>query len=158
MELLSPSAEHTIDLGRRVGRLAQPGQFICLDGPLGTGKTQLVRGLAAGCGVADISLVCSPTYVFLNIYPADASVRQARTVYHLDAYRIQSAEDFQAIGFDELLDQEAVVVLEWAAKVPQLLPPDRLCITGQWAGENSRRWQLQATGGKSSALLNSLDS
>ncbi len=158
MEILSPSAEHTIDLGRKIGRLAQAGQFICLDGPLGTGKTQLVRGLAAGCGVADLTVVCSPTYVMLNIYPADSATPQARTLYHLDAYRIQSAEDFQAIGFDELLDQDGIIVLEWASKVPQLLPPDRLSIAGQWAGENSRRWQLLASGGRSAALLNSLGS
>ncbi len=144
MEIRCDTVEETMNLGAAIGRLGGPGQIISLDGPLGTGKTQLVRGLAAGAGVADLSLVCSPTYVLLNIYNADESKANARTVYHLDAYRIKSSEDFSAIGFDELLDQGGIVVVEWAARVADLLPADRLAVTGEWCGENTPQWPNSA--------------
>lgn len=153
MEIRCDTVEETMNLGAAIGRLGGPGQIVSLDGPLGTGKTQLVRGVAAGAGVADLSLVCSPTYVLLNIYNADETKANARTVYHLDAYRIKSSEDFSAIGFDELLDQGGIVVVEWAARVADLLPADRLAITGEWSGENSRLWHISAKGPNSQRLL-----
>ena len=156
MQIRCDTVEETIKLGAAIGRLGEAGQIISLDGPLGTGKTQLVRGLAAGAGVTDLSLVCSPTYVLLNIYNADDHKTGSRTVYHLDAYRIKSSEDFSAIGFDELLDQGGIVVVEWAARVADLLPSDRLAITGEWCGEIGRLWRLDATGPKSEGLLRKL--
>ena len=156
MEYKCASVEQTIKLGEAIGRLVPAGQVIALDGPLGTGKTQLVRGIALGAGVADISLVCSPTYVLLNIYPADETVPRAKTVYHLDAYRVRSTEDFAAIGFDELLDQDGIVVLEWASRTPGLLGDNALHITGTVLDETSRLWRLAAQGEESEKLLKEL--
>lgn len=92
------------------------GECIALEGDLGAGKTQFVRGLARGIG-ANPAAVSSPTFVLLNVYPGGRL-----TVYHLDAYRVGGADDFDAIGFSELLDQNQLVVVEWPSRVERLLP------------------------------------
>ncbi|NNM84635.1 MAG: tRNA (adenosine(37)-N6)-threonylcarbamoyltransferase complex ATPase subunit type 1 TsaE [Phycisphaerales bacterium] len=153
LQIISQSLAETLSLGRRIGELARPGQVMALNGPLGAGKTQLVRGIAAGAGVADVSLVSSPTYVLLNIYEKSQHIAAAKTVYHLDAYRIASADQFAAAGFEELIEQDGLVVLEWAARVPELLPADVLTITGEVTGPQSRDWLLTAQGEHSQQLL-----
>lgn len=150
---ITHSVDETVTLGRWIGELARTGQAIGLDGDLGAGKTQLVRGIAQGAGVADLSLVCSPTYVLLNIYPADPAKPAGKTLYHLDAYRVHGAADFAAVGFDELLDQNALVVLEWAARVPELLPADSLRLAADIIDSCSRRWTARAAGKNSRELL-----
>src|SRR5438552_18015127 len=93
------------------------GECLALRGELGAGKTQFVRGLLAGLG-GDAKTVSSPTFVLLNLYDTGRL-----KVFHLDAYRVGGAEDFEAIGFAELLEQGGVVVVEWAERVEALLPP-----------------------------------
>jgi tRNA threonylcarbamoyladenosine biosynthesis protein TsaE len=153
-EFASLSTDQTHQLGHRIGRSAQCGQCIALDGPLGAGKTQLVRGIAAGAGVTDLSLVNSPTYVLLNVYEAFSN--EGKTVFHLDAYRVQDSTQFLAVGFDELLENKGVIVLEWASRVSDLLPPDHLQITGEITGENERLWRALAYGPQSDELLRKL--
>lgn len=97
------------------------GTCIALEGDLGAGKTQFVRGLVRGLGATD--RVTSPTFVLLNIYGTGRL-----TVYHLDAYRVHGTDDFQTIGFSELLEQNGVVVVEWASRIKSLLPPDTIDI------------------------------
>src|SRR5437764_1151749 len=99
------------------GRLSG-GACIALHGELGAGKTQFVRGLVRGLGGNPRS-VSSPTFVLLNVYDAGRLA-----VYHLDAYRVGGADDFETIGFTELLDQGGVVVVEWPERVADLLPAD----------------------------------
>jgi tRNA threonylcarbamoyladenosine biosynthesis protein TsaE len=93
------------------------GEVVALHGELGAGKTQFVRGLLRGLG-GDPRAVSSPTFVLLNVYDSGRL-----TLYHLDAYRVHGAEDFEAIGFAELLEQGGVVALEWPERVEALLPP-----------------------------------
>jgi tRNA threonylcarbamoyladenosine biosynthesis protein TsaE len=89
---------------------------IALTGPLGSGKTQLVKGIAAGAGASDSSRVSSPTFVIINEYPPAG---EGLYIYHIDAYRIESAGEFEMLGFDELCYPESVVIIEWADKVRQ---------------------------------------
>ena len=151
--IITESVAQTLRLGQLIGQLAQPGTCIGLDGILGAGKTQLVRGMAMGAQVQDCSLVCSPTYCLLNIYSADARRLDSKTIYHLDAYRVGDAGQFAAVGFDELLDQKGLVVLEWASRVPELLPTDHLAMTGAVEAKFSRRWCMSAGGPVSNELL-----
>ncbi|NNM86947.1 MAG: tRNA (adenosine(37)-N6)-threonylcarbamoyltransferase complex ATPase subunit type 1 TsaE [Phycisphaerae bacterium] len=151
--IITTSVEQTLAWGRLLGALALPGACIALDGILGVGKTQLVRGMAVGSQVQDCALVCSPTYCLLNIYQADASRPGAKTLYHLDAYRVRDADQFAAVGFEELLEQQGLVVLEWASRVPNLLPEDHLAIVGTVEAEFSRRWCIRAGGPVSHRLL-----
>ena len=95
------------------------GEIIALYGDLGAGKTQFARGLVMGLG-GDGHTVSSPTFVLLNVYDTPRL-----KVFHLDAYRVHGPDDFEAIGFLELLDQGGVVIVEWPARVEALLPRER---------------------------------
>ena len=108
------------------------GDVVALEGDLGAGKTQFVRGILRGLG-GDGRLVSSPTYVLLNVYPGGRL-----TVYHVDAYRTAGADDLAAIGFDELLEQGGVVCLEWPGRAADLLPPRRWTVTITAVGEGRR--------------------
>jgi tRNA threonylcarbamoyladenosine biosynthesis protein TsaE len=120
-----------------VARTLKGGECIALDGELGAGKTQFVRGLVTALG-GDPHSVSSPTYVLLNIYD-----RGRLKVFHLDAYRVGGSDDFEAIGFAELLEQRGVVVVEWAERVRELLPQKLIRIKIEAVGENKRRIEMR---------------
>jgi tRNA threonylcarbamoyladenosine biosynthesis protein TsaE len=133
----SNSVEQTMRLaGELVGRLGG-GECVALHGELGAGKTQFVRGLVRGLGGRERA-VSSPTFVLLNMYDGGRLV-----VYHLDAYRVQGAEDFEAIGFGELLEQDGVVVVEWAERVRELLPAATIHVRITATGRRTRRIEVQ---------------
>jgi tRNA threonylcarbamoyladenosine biosynthesis protein TsaE len=114
-------------------RSLAPGACVALHGDLGAGKTQFVRGVVAALG-GDGRQVSSPTYVLLHVYDAPAM-----RVYHLDAYRVHGADDFEQIGFVELLDQGGVVIVEWASRVAELLPVDCRVVRIESTSETERR-------------------
>jgi tRNA threonylcarbamoyladenosine biosynthesis protein TsaE len=133
---LSHSVAETEAVAAALAKSLRGGECVALDGDLGAGKTQFVRGLVRGLG-GNPRAVSSPTFVLLNVYDSGRL-----TVYHLDAYRVGGADDFEAIGFTELLAQGGVVVVEWAARVESLLPPGRIRVTILPTGEESRRIQI----------------
>jgi tRNA threonylcarbamoyladenosine biosynthesis protein TsaE len=118
---VSHSVAQTEQIARDLAATLQGGECIALEGDLGAGKTQFVRGLVHGLG--GTHRVSSPTFVLLNVYPTPRF-----PVYHLDAYRVHGPEDFEAIGFTELLEQQGIVIVEWASRVTDLLPPSRIDI------------------------------
>lgn len=134
----SHSVKETEAIAAEVAKSLKGGECIALDGELGAGKTQFVRGLVAALG-GDPHSVSSPTYVLLNIYD-----RGRLKVFHLDAYRVGGADDFEAIGFAELLEQRGVVVVEWAERVKDLLPKWLIRIRIEAVGENQRRIEISA--------------
>ncbi|MEM6458416.1 MAG: tRNA (adenosine(37)-N6)-threonylcarbamoyltransferase complex ATPase subunit type 1 TsaE [Planctomycetota bacterium] len=112
-ELTSASVEQTVACGRAIGRLARPGDVITLEGPLGAGKTQLVRGLALGLGL-DPAQVSSPTFVLMQEYvDRDDTVR----LVHLDAYRLSGPEDLEGVGCDDEWMGRVVTAIEWPSRV-----------------------------------------
>ena len=137
-EYTTNSADETRDLGRQIAAHLKPGDVIALVGPLGAGKTQFVKGLAAGLGVGDPRSVNSPTFVLVQEYHGRL------TLYHLDAYRLGSVKELSAIGFDELCDAGGVVVVEWADRVRSLLPESAIGIELAPTGESTRRVTLAA--------------
>jgi tRNA threonylcarbamoyladenosine biosynthesis protein TsaE len=116
VNVTSTSVEQTEAIAADLAATLRGGECLALHGELGAGKTQFVRGLVRGLG-GNPRAVSSPTFVLLNIYDAGRI-----KVFHLDAYRVAGADDFEAIGFGELLEQRGVVVVEWAQRVASLLP------------------------------------
>ena len=116
MTFHSDSVEQTEAIASELAARLRGGECIALSGEMGVGKTQFVRGLVRGLGGSSRS-VSSPTYVLLNVYPGGRL-----TTFHLDAHRVSGADDFDAIGFPELLEQGGVVVVEWPQRVAPLLP------------------------------------
>ena len=119
----STSVEQTESIAADLATTLVGGECIALEGDLGAGKTQFVRGLLRGLGGNPRS-VSSPTFMLLNIYDTGRL-----TLYHLDAYRVRGAEDFESIGFPELLEQGGIVVVEWAGRVKELIPPKHIHVS-----------------------------
>jgi tRNA threonylcarbamoyladenosine biosynthesis protein TsaE len=106
---ISHSAAETAALGEQWGRAAESGLVIGLCGDLGAGKTQLVKGLARGLGIA--ARVHSPTFALVNIYDGGRL-----TLFHLDLYRLDTHEQIAAAGLEEYLKPAGVTVIEWAER------------------------------------------
>lgn len=151
LTLCSDSPEATREIGRKLGSMLTYGHVVALMGPLGSGKTTLVKGMADGAGVVDQRQVNSPTFVIVNEYEA-APNRAGLRIYHIDAYRLRSGMDLEALGFDEMCTQGATV-LEWADRVESLLPADRLSITMASIDDCRRRLTCTAGGPTSHLLL-----
>jgi len=108
-----------IAAGRRFAETLSPGDVVALSGDLGAGKTHFSKGLVAGLGALDE--VTSPTFALVQEY------RSGRfPVFHFDWYRIDSATELIRLGWDDYLDEEGIVVVEWAGKFPELLPSSTL--------------------------------
>ena len=110
--LRSSSEEETRRIGLKLGETLQPPRVVLLSGELGAGKTVLTQAMAAGLEVEDLSLVRSPSFTLINEYPSSRG-----RVYHVDLYRLEGADDFHSIGLEEILDREAVVIIEWGEKL-----------------------------------------
>lgn len=138
---VSHSITETQAIAAKLAKRLVAGDCVALEGELGAGKTLFVRALTKSLGANPLAVV-SPTFVLLNIY------RGGRlTVFHLDAYRIRAEEDFEAIGFNELLDQGGVVVVEWADRVRGLLPRGRIWVKIEVMGARRRRVIIEKTRG-----------
>lgn len=121
LEIISRSAEQTRRVGMRLGALLKPGDLVALVGDLGSGKTTLVQGIAAGWGTFD--LVSSPTFVLVNVYRHTDGLR----LFHLDAYRLNGSTEAIELDFDTMLDQGPMIV-EWAERVQSVLPKEGLWV------------------------------
>lgn len=146
MEFISRSAEQTRRAGMRLGALLEPGDVVGLQGDLGAGKTTLMQGISAGWGSLDA--VSSPTFVLVNVYRRPAGGR----LYHLDAYRLSSAQEAEELDLTALLESGPLVV-EWADRVQAALPGEYLWIRLIWVDDNQRDLILSAHGARYQALL-----
>jgi tRNA threonylcarbamoyladenosine biosynthesis protein TsaE len=145
------SPDETLELGRRIGRAARPGDVIALVGDLGTGKTVLAKGVAEGLGAASAREVISPTFVLCREY-MDGRL----PLYHFDAYRLRGAADLEGIGASEVFGGDGLSLVEWADRAPQALPQDRLEVRLETVGPASRRLAFAAHGPQSARLLASI--
>lgn len=148
-EFFSRSPDQTRRVGMRLGAILQPGDLICLDGDLGSGKTTLVQGMAAGWGSTDP--VSSPTFVIVNAYRRTDDVLFA----HLDAYRLADGGEAEGLDLDELLANGPLVV-EWAPRIQEALPGENLNIYLTHVEEEQRRMTFTATGTYYEKLLEKL--
>jgi len=146
----SANEESTAALGIALAAAIPGGTTIALDGPLGAGKTRLVQAIAAALGVAPGAAV-SPTFVLVQEYHG------ARRIVHVDAYRMRDEDEFLALGAEEYFNSDALVLIEWADRVAGCLPEDRLQITIEETGADSRRFVLTALGPRGMSILHALE-
>ena len=112
-ETMSP--QETYELGQSIGRKAEKGQIICLNGDLGVGKTIFTQGFAKGLGIEDV--VNSPTFTILQVYE-DGRL----PLYHFDVYRIGDPEEMYEIGYEDYFFGEGVCLIEWSTLIEELIP------------------------------------
>ena len=144
--LVTRAPEETEAAGEALGALVQAGDVVALSGDLGAGKTLLVRGLARGLGVPE-RRVTSPTFTLVNEY------RGGRlTLFHVDLYRLERAEELEDLGLDDLYRQEAVVAVEWPERIPGAIPEERLEVTLRLTGPEAREIAVAGRGERARAL------
>jgi len=132
--------EETIELGRRIAATLPRHAVVLLIGNLGAGKTTLAKGIINGLGAAEPEDVTSPTFTLIHEYGEGR-------VYHIDLYRLDRPEEAATLGLDEIFDREAVVLIEWGERFPQLLPENRIEIRIESTKENSRRIEIRGQKG-----------
>ncbi|HEY3346970.1 MAG TPA: tRNA (adenosine(37)-N6)-threonylcarbamoyltransferase complex ATPase subunit type 1 TsaE [Nitrospirota bacterium] len=141
-------ADATRAVGYALGLLVNAGDYICLHGDLGAGKTTLVQGLALGLGVTD-KYITSPSFALVNEY------RGRFTLYHIDLYRLAGPEDLDDIGFPEY-PGEGVAAVEWPERAGGMLPAEMLEIFIEYADDGGRDISFRAAGQHYEKLLDGL--
>lgn len=131
------SEEETIALGEGFARQLPARAVVLLIGNLGAGKTTLAKGIVQGLGAAPPDEVSSPTFTLIHEYG------DARRVYHIDLYRLDEAREVATLGLDDLFDQEAVILIEWGERFPELMPAERWEVRLQQVGEDVREIEIR---------------
>ena len=149
LEFFSRSPEQTRRVGMRLGDILKPGDVICLQGDLGAGKTTLVQGLARGWGSLDP--VSSPTFIIVNNYRRPDNAQ----LFHMDAYRLDSAPEAAELDLDEMLVRGPLLI-EWPERVRAVLPENYLWISFEFVAEENRQMVIKASGARYDEILNEL--
>ena len=130
----SHSEDETIAIGEEIARQLPSKAAVLLIGNLGAGKTTLAKGIVQGLGAAPADEVSSPTFTLIHEY--------SPRVIHIDLYRLDRPEEIATLGLDEIFDREAVVLIEWGERFPDLMPAQRIEIRLGAIDENTRTLQL----------------
>ena len=147
IEIISNSAAQTIEIARLIGGKLKDGDLLALSGELGSGKTCFTKGLALGLGVSDDYQITSPTFTLINEYPARCKL------YHFDVYRLNGYSELEDLGYEEYLSGDGVVVIEWAEKIAELIPPDSIFINFEHIDENGRKMIIRGLKSRLSELI-----
>lgn len=135
---MTHSPDETLAFGEAVGQALEPGTCLALNGPLGSGKTQFVKGVALGLGIPAAEPIVSPTFVLAREYAGRLPL------YHLDTYRLSDADELAALGFEEMLEAGGVVAVEWADRTTEVIPSDAWWLTFEHLGPSDRRITLES--------------
>ena len=127
------------DWGKRLGRQITPPLVITLDGDLGAGKTTLAKAICEGFGVLDD--ITSPTFAIVHEYHAPKA-----PVFHVDLYRLEKPADLQNVGWDDIVQADALILIEWPDRAGSLLPPNHLPIQLDYVDGDPGRRILYAGG------------
>ena len=129
------SEEETIALGEKLASELPAKAVVLLIGQLGAGKTTLAKGIVKGLGAASPEDVSSPTFTLIHEY--------SPSVYHIDLYRLETAEQVATLGLDEIFDLQAVVLIEWGERFATLMPENRMEIRLRATKEDSREIEVE---------------
>lgn len=146
----SKSPSETIRFGKQIGRLLQPGDVVALMGELGAGKTQFIKGLAQGAGVERSAYVSSPSFTLINEY------RGKTPFYHIDLYRLEEEKEAEELGLEEFFQGEGITAIEWADRIPSLLPVEFLRVQIHYTGKQARSIEMVGKGKRYEELLKKL--
>ncbi len=148
VQIVTQSAQETFQAGYRLGSILEKGDVVCLTGGLGTGKTAFTGGIAAALGIE--GYITSPTFTILNEYEGKVPL------YHFDVYRIADPSEMFEIGFEEYVEGNGIVVIEWAELIKDILPgayinvviekdfkagPDVRKLSFQWIGDRYAQYE-----------------
>jgi tRNA threonylcarbamoyladenosine biosynthesis protein TsaE len=147
-DMMSLSPDQTMRLGIRLGKLLKAGMLLCLAGDMGAGKTVLTSGIGQGWGA--IERVTSPTFTLVHEHRRAADKTK---LYHLDCYRLKDSSDLESIGFDEILDSNGVVIVEWPERILDALPKERLWLEMKVVDDTRRNISIEAEGKDHKAML-----
>ena len=143
MDMISHSEKETIQLAERLGKKLRKGDVIILKGDLASGKTTFTKGIGKALNIKEV--INSPTFTILKIY-------QGRMpLYHIDAYRLEGT--VQDLGFEELMEDEGLTVIEWSEYVSWLIPEEYMKVPISLLEEDSRRFVFEAHGEQYEKLL-----
>lgn len=136
---ISTSEQETIRFGEELGKQLHAGEIVCLQGPLGAGKTHLVKGVAKAFGI-DPAAVHSPTYTLINEYAGRLPL------YHFDCYRMKSPAEALEIGAEEYFYGEGVCIIEWPERIEFILPQRIIWITLSAEKASRRKFSIKKKG------------
>ena len=148
LNIISNSPDDTMSLGRKIGKLAMPGDIFLLTGILGAGKTCLTQGIAYGLGINEYTL--SPSFVLVR------ELYGRLTLYHMDLYRLDDIQEIADLGLDDYLYGKGVCVIEWANKGMPLFPEEHLSANIIYKGDYERQIILEAYGQRYRELLDKI--
>lgn len=149
MKKILNNIEDTIKFGEKLGKLLKAGDIICLNGDLGAGKTTLSKSIGQGLDIEEY--ITSPTFTLINEY-------QGRLpLYHFDVYRLNSYEELEDLGVEDYFYGNGVCLIEWAEKIAEDLPEERLEI---WISrgdfDDERNIEVKAFGSRYKTLIEEL--
>lgn len=136
MTFVTHSAEETIQLGKKIGSMLQPGAIIAMEGNLAVGKTTITKGIAESLGIEEA--ITSPTFTLISEYEGKMPL------YHMDVYRLDSCEDFINLGVEDLMYGDGVSIIEWSERVREELPKSTITL----------RLEIREDGGRDITLEN----
>ena len=147
MVFQTKSTSETIRIGKNIGSVLLPGDVVALVGELGTGKTQFIKGLAAGVGVGKPTYISSPSFTLINEYAGKVPF------YNIDLFRLKSEKETEELGLEEYFQGGGITAIEWADKIPSLLPQEILWIHIRYTGEHTRSFEIIGKGKRYEELI-----
>jgi len=143
-------ASETVRIGKSIGSRLLPGDVVALVGELGAGKTQFIKGLAAGVGIGKPAYISSPSFKLINEYPGKI------TLYHIDLFRLEGEKEAEELGLEDYFQGRGITAIEWADKISSLLPEEILWIEIHYTGENTRSLEISGKGKRYEGLVKEL--
>ena len=150
LTVVTTSPEETIGVGQKLGALLEVGEVVALTGMLGSGKTCFAKGLALGLGVHPDIVITSPSFALVNEYQGRCPF------FHMDLYRLSGPAEFVSAGLQELLFDGGVAAVEWADRVPEALPLQRIDVELVIIDDVRRQLSLSGCHPRAVGIINSI--
>jgi len=144
------SALETVRIGKTIGNRLLLGDVVALVGELGAGKTQFIKGLAAGVGIENSTYISSPSFTLIHEYPGQTPF------YHIDLFRLGREQEAEELGLEDYFQGRGITAIEWADKIPFLLPKELLFISIAYVDRNIRSLEIVGKGKRYEDLLKEL--